>query len=452
MTVFDVFVEDEIGEVMKFHLSVWLFLSVTMDLTFIVDTFIRCFRAFRRKNGTLVSNLSVIRLNYMKSHEFIIDIAASVPFDLLLKTSALVFESSALYHLRFLRLLRLLRLARAYRSLKSSYFYEEIELKFHSAKISLCLVFIGLILMCHWAACVFTWVAREEAYYGVTTTWIDMALTNERIDFDPSSHGEVYIMALYWAVVSITSVGYGDIVPARPTEYLVATVLIFFGGGAWAFVIGTISGIVSNLNHDDNMQRKKLDSLNLMLREEEEIEGEEKEIGDSQRAADKTKLRHFIHNLITSSEYKQQQLRLQFNSILTPSLQEKILWNHYGHVVMKVREFQTIVDSHVLNLLVRALKVFSYPKQEIIEDIPTGAARCVVLHGVASVGDRLRILAVGSVFGEFGNVEEPSVFTMTFFQIAVFFLADIENIEELKDSLQKSKLRGRLKNWAKSQH
>lgn len=175
VTVFDVFVEDEIGEVMKFHLSVWLLLSVTMDLTFIVDTFIRCFRAFRRKNGTLVSNLSVIRLNYMKSHEFIIDIAASVPFDLLLKTSALVFESSALYHLRFLRLLRLLRLARAYRSLKSSYFYEEIELKFHSAKISLCLVFMGLILMCHWAACVFTWVAREEAYYGVTTTWIDMA-------------------------------------------------------------------------------------------------------------------------------------------------------------------------------------------------------------------------------------------------------------------------------------
>lgn len=51
-----------------------------------------------------------------------------------------------------------------------------------------------------------------------------------------------YYDAVWWAVVTATSVGYGDIVPYTPEGRLVAMVLMFLG----LAMLGTIIGIVSN--------------------------------------------------------------------------------------------------------------------------------------------------------------------------------------------------------------
>ena len=38
------------------------------------------------------------------------------------------------------------------------------------------------------------------------------------------AHGTLYIMALYWSVMTATTIGYGDIVPSTDIERLVSTV------------------------------------------------------------------------------------------------------------------------------------------------------------------------------------------------------------------------------------
>ena len=50
-----------------------------------------------------------------------------------------------------------------------------------------------------------------------------------------------YITSLYWAVVTITTVGYGDITPTNKTEYLFALFCIILGVTFHSFIISALS-------------------------------------------------------------------------------------------------------------------------------------------------------------------------------------------------------------------
>lgn len=43
-------------------------------------------------------------------------------------------------------------------------------------------------------------------------------------------HGTLYIMSLYWSVMTATTIGYGDIVPSTDIERLASTVCMLVGG------------------------------------------------------------------------------------------------------------------------------------------------------------------------------------------------------------------------------
>ena len=57
--------------------------------------------------------------------------------------------------------------------------------------------------------------------------------------------------------MSITSIGYGDISPQRSVEYVVCIFGMLFGGILWAYIIGTICGVVSSLFLYSNFLRNK---------------------------------------------------------------------------------------------------------------------------------------------------------------------------------------------------
>ena len=78
----------------------------------------------------------------------------------------------------------------------------------------------------------------------------------------------MYTASLYWAITSITSitsVGYGDILPTSPGEMRLATFALLSGGILWAYIIGSACGIISTLDVAMIEHRQRMDQLNYMM-------------------------------------------------------------------------------------------------------------------------------------------------------------------------------------------
>lgn len=57
-----------------------------------------------------------------------------------------------------------------------------------------------------------------------------------------------YMIAMYWAVTTMTTVGYGDIVPHTELEYAFAILVMFMGGLTFAYVVGNMARLVGRIN------------------------------------------------------------------------------------------------------------------------------------------------------------------------------------------------------------
>merc|ERR1719316_1444296 len=75
----------------------------------------------------------------------------------------------------------------------------------------------------------------------------------------------VYILSLYWAAMTLTTVGYGDIVPQNRAEYAVCTLCMIFSGYVWAYVVGAIVTVLGNLDPYGLQFKQNMDDLNEMM-------------------------------------------------------------------------------------------------------------------------------------------------------------------------------------------
>ena len=165
--------------------------------------------------GLLVRNFRSIRNNYLRSW-FSIDVMSILPFDAVAQLSG----SEGLESLKIIKVVRLLRLLKLARIFKASKIFKRLEcrLSVSYSIIGLCKFGALLIVMGHWMACMWCMVAGGmDGQYS--TTWINYVACNLNgcdednqpvVDLTP---WEVFTAAYYWAIVTITSVGYGDITP-----------------------------------------------------------------------------------------------------------------------------------------------------------------------------------------------------------------------------------------------
>ncbi len=82
------------------------------------------------------------------------------------------------------------------------------------------------------------------------------------------SPADQYLRALYWAVTTLSTIGYGDYTPDHDKngQILYTVVVQLFGVGVFSYVIANVSSLMSNLDVARTAYRHRLDEINAFLR------------------------------------------------------------------------------------------------------------------------------------------------------------------------------------------
>ena len=79
--------------------------------------------------------------------------------------------------------------------------------------------------------------------------------------------GTQYLSAMYWAFTTLTTVGYGDIVPVNNDERIFTVVMEFVGLTVFGMVIGTITQIAADFNVQKKLMNERTQEVDQYMRE-----------------------------------------------------------------------------------------------------------------------------------------------------------------------------------------
>eukprot|EP00614_Pseudopedinella_elastica_P024677 CAMPEP_0172644748 /NCGR_PEP_ID=MMETSP1068-20121228/239373_1 /TAXON_ID=35684 /ORGANISM="Pseudopedinella elastica, Strain CCMP716" /LENGTH=1322 /DNA_ID=CAMNT_0013458959 /DNA_START=70 /DNA_END=4040 /DNA_ORIENTATION=- len=238
-----------------------------IDLFFFGDIILNFFRPVHDfQRGVDIIHLSDIRSRYLKGW-FATDIITTVPFDVI----SLYFDDipGNLKVIRLFKLLRLMKVARMLRAARTLQQWQN-NLNISNTKVELMKIFVVVCFASHWMACIWGMIATSDmpGYTDETQTWFYLlTLDGQDSGMLESASGQ-YIAAAYFAVMTLTTVGYGDIHPITELEHYVCILFMLLGGVTWAYLIGVLTSIVTNLDRHGTYFKQVMDELNYMIEDQ----------------------------------------------------------------------------------------------------------------------------------------------------------------------------------------
>mmetsp|Transcript_132671 Transcript_132671/g.296733 ORF Transcript_132671/g.296733 Transcript_132671/m.296733 type:complete len:553 (+) Transcript_132671:3-1661(+) len=191
-------------------------------------------------------------------------------------------------------------------------------------------------------------------------SWISALEMNKQVPSmrDPFS---LYIAALYWSLMTITSVGYGDIVPQTNIEYCAVTAMMLMGCCTWAHIIGSLCAVISNLDAEKMAHEQRMDAVLVMAR-------------DRFLPRDlRLRLRRFFQH---SRRLHRMAMHTQVTSLMSPQLQGEVALSVTLKYLREIYFLKNTEGAFIVSLA-KALQLHFFPPSERIA--PEGHAAGAVL-------------------------------------------------------------------------
>lgn len=298
---------------------------------------------------------------YHKSLWLPLDALTSLPMDIL---AHLIGFSAPLSVLAILRLSKIARLTRP-REL-----FAMNDLLPRPLKAALFIT--GVILGIHFISC----------------GWM---LLNPRTDLDPVSY---YNISLYWTVTTLTTVGYGDIVPQTNLARIFTMGVMIIGVATYGVIIGNFSRMIMLADKYKEEKKEKMAGLNQFLK---------------------------FYNIPTSL---QKQVFSFYNHLLTKNISEQdtqilnelpqALQNELA-IYMKIKLIRNVhifkeCSTPCLKMIAQKLEqTFLSPNEYIIKKGEVGSEMHIIGHGEVEVSAGEKVVAqlkAGQFFGEIALLED----------------------------------------------
>jgi len=337
----------------------WEVSDYALDVFFICDLVLNFNTAYYEAELTSQKNLVCTRKeiakNYLKGW-FTLDFVCSVPVEPLLLLVAIVTGSemsqsrsaaTATKSLKLLRLVRLVRLLRMMSILGDSKLW--VGMKYSVREVLKFSVFF--LVAAHWLACLLYLIAAMQEFSSNTWTTSIPGLED---GLEHESTGAQYITSLYFAIITMSTIGYGDLTPGSQVEMVFATFSMLMGSSLYTYGVSILSVQIASLSNSKMEFEAEVDqTVDWMQYRKIPQDIQERVINFTDTCNRQVQARFnelYIHSIIPHSISRK----------ITELAKEDILKCIQKHPVLS----KLNADYHIM--LARAMRSRIYPPQETV--------------------------------------------------------------------------------------
>lgn len=389
-------------------------LDVCVDIFFFVDMFVQMHTFYLSgRTGQWVNNHVKIRARYFRSW-FLVDFIAVFPADYIVRALHYSGGEDA-RSFRMLRLARILRYARLLKLLnlkRLDALVEEYQKKIGFSAMTVDFVvkmggmIFGLACFNHLAACVWIFVGRMHSHYiepyGIGDGWWDRQFGDRLVMGHPITENQQYVDAVYFIMMTVTSIGYGDITSGNTDEKHFLYIMMFATAFTYAYIIGVFADIVatrrSDRNHFDMKMRSVFEFLN--------------HVDCPKELTDDIKL-FYNHRYPRKTLFDEKTIYAE----LPPRFMKRLVLHRFENTVHHVPFFRQASDECVVAICRKFHGYMAIPDEFIVERGETNKELIIMEYGEAEGDDGAGIITeyrAGSFFGEmeFLGLQEVSPITV----------------------------------------
>mgnify|MGYP003347874311 FL=1 len=334
-----------------------LFRSLAGSAFLFFDMASRFFRPVNTRHGTLTGQAA--RRHYLQSY-FAFDLVGSLPWGFL---AHLWFPAGSSWgevvsFLCLLRLARVLAFSRDFVRVPSRFFILR--------RLTVFLLWIALII--HLLAC--GWISVG----GVAAA---------------ASPAYTYIRALYWSISTVSTTGFGDIVPKNEPQMVYTMLSLMIGAGLYATIVANVASLLTRSDSTRAAFDDKIARLNTLMKYKKMPDALQKRILAYHDYLWQTGLGHGHEALVQD---------------LSPSLQRSVGLFLNRHILEKVPLLKG-AENAVVHRLVSGLRTVVYtPGDTIIHHGEPGSVMYLINQGEVEVVDPkhgvVATMGEGEYFGE----------------------------------------------------
>lgn len=211
---------------------IYIFVETCSVWIFIIDIFININTSYYAKGVYIVERFKIIK-HYIK-YSFLLDFFSIVP--------VLLAYFTSIPYVEIFFLLRIFKLKKSVKKVEDFLQIRDLQ----GGIMELTKLFFFIVYFSHFCCCGFHYLGIYEIERGDQWTWLDFCKIRN------SSWMVKYVHSLYYAVVTMVTVGYGDIVPQTVPEKMFAVMYIILACGVFAYSVNEIGSILRDMYKDEN--------------------------------------------------------------------------------------------------------------------------------------------------------------------------------------------------------